>query len=117
MNNPWTQIKGNHLNAQLIIRDMHSEIDLDGLKLLKLEIGQPGTRIMCTCGVLWLTQQGDPVDHLLKAGQSFILDRRGIVLVQGLPCGKALLPAVFQEELPSYSSLGRLSTPCAGAAK
>jgi hypothetical protein len=46
---------------------------------------------MRTTGTLWLTQQGDPDDHLLEVGQSFTLDQRGTALVQGLPCGKAVI--------------------------
>jgi hypothetical protein len=46
---------------------------------------------MCTTGMLWLTQQSDLNDHLIKAGQLFTIDQRGIVLVQGLPFGKVLI--------------------------
>jgi hypothetical protein len=80
------------LEAQ-ILPDVSAEIDLEGMDLLKLELGQPSTRVMCTAGTLWLTQPGDPQDHFLKAGQSFTPNQRGTVLVQGLPCGKArILP-------------------------
>ncbi len=85
------EFAGSVMDARIIINDIHSEIDLDGLELLKLEVGQAGARVLCTTGTLWLTQPGDPQDHLLKAGQSFTFNQRGIILVQGLPCGKALI--------------------------
>jgi hypothetical protein len=89
MDNRRRKIYENEMEAQVIIRDMRTEIDLEGVELLKLEFGQPGARVLCTTGTLWVTQQNDPHDHLLKAGQSFTLNRQGIILVQGLPCGKA----------------------------
>ena len=99
------KINRSGMEVQVIISDIRSEIDLDGLILLKLEFGQPGASVMCTTGTLWLTQQGDPYDHLLEAGQSFTLNRRGIVLVQGLPCGKAhiLPPASLIVNEPMYN--------------
>ena len=77
------------MDAQVIIPDIRSEIDLEGTELLKLDLEQPHASVLCTAGTLWLTQQGDPQDHFLEAGQAFTLNQRGTVLVQGLPCGKA----------------------------
>jgi hypothetical protein len=74
--------------------------------LLKLVFGQLGACVRCISGTLWLTQESDLHDHILKAGQSFTLDHEGIVLVQGLPCGKALIlqPAVLEPVMePLYN--------------
>ena len=81
MDNP----RGKFNDTQVIIPDVRSEIDLEGMELLKLNLEQPRARVLCTAGHLWLTQQGDPQDHLLEAGQTFTLNQRGTVLVQGLP--------------------------------
>ena len=89
MENRSKKINHNQIEAQLIIRDNRAEICLEGLELLKLETGQPRKSVMCTAGTLWLTQQGDPDDHLLAVGQSFTPNHRGTILVQGLPYGKA----------------------------
>ena len=91
MDNQRRQNNRSEMEVQVIINDTRSEIDLDEKELLKFEFGEPGTRVMCTKGTLWLTQQGDGHDHLLRAGQSFTLYQPGTVLVQGLPCGKALI--------------------------
>lgn len=104
--------KMNHseLAVQVVISDIRSEIDLDGKELLKFASWLPGTRVMCTTGTLWLTQQGDLHDHFLKAGQSFTLYQGGTVLVQGLPCGKAsILPLAAQG--PNPGKLSR-AVPC-----
>ncbi len=80
---------GSTLAAQVMIPDLRHEIDLDGKELLRLEVAQPGTRVVCTAGTLWLTQAGDPQDYLIRAGESFTFFQAGLALVQGLPCGKA----------------------------
>jgi hypothetical protein len=91
MQNQQRRINASPIEVQMILRDHCPEIDLVGQALIKFKIEQPGTRVMCTAGALWLTQQGDPLDHFLEAGQSFSLDRHGVILVQGLPSGKALI--------------------------
>jgi hypothetical protein len=93
------RLNGSEMKIQVTIGDIRSEIDLDGLELLKLEFGEPGTQVTCTTGTLWLTQQGDPHDHILKAGQSFSLDQPGIILVQGLPRGKVLIRKMVNERV------------------
>jgi hypothetical protein len=44
----------------------------------------PGDAIVCTCGMLWITQEGDPEDYLIKRGGSFIANRQGVVVIQAL---------------------------------
>jgi hypothetical protein len=98
MDNRRRKNNESQMEVEVIINDIRPEINLDGMELLKLEFGRPGAGVMCTTGTLWLTQQGDPEDHLLKAGQSFTLNQQGIVLVQGLPWGKArILPPAALE--------------------
>ena len=46
------KINRSGMEVQVIISDIRSEIDLDGLILLKLEFGQPGASVMCTTGTL-----------------------------------------------------------------
>ncbi len=91
MDNQRRKLDGSATEVQMIIGDIGSEINLDGSEILKLESRQSGARVTCTTGTLWLTQQGDPYDHFLKAGQSYTLKQYGLVLVQGLPQGKALI--------------------------
>ncbi len=51
--------------------------------LLRLQ-GTPGQRVACVRGILWITQQDDPRDWILVAGESLSLDRTGTVLVNAL---------------------------------
>jgi hypothetical protein len=43
-----------------------------------------GTRITCSRGMVWLTQEQDRRDHVLSAGETFVCDRAGVVLVNAL---------------------------------
>lgn len=46
-----------------------------------------GDRVDCLDGSVWITQEGDPRDVVLDAGQSFTLDRGGTVIVCALSHG------------------------------
>jgi hypothetical protein len=54
-----------------------------------------GNRITGLRGELWITQEGDPRDVILKAGEGFVLDRPGLALAQAV--GEA---ALLTEEAP-----------------
>lgn len=41
-------------------------------------------RIRCVSGLLWVTQEGDIRDIILKAGDEFIVTNRGIALISSL---------------------------------
>jgi len=43
-----------------------------------------GDMILCTSGVLWVTQEGDPQDYMLRSGERFVADRHGVVVVQAM---------------------------------
>jgi hypothetical protein len=73
INGPWAQERQPQpvrcLSAQEIER-------LDGMQL--------GDTIVCTNGVLWVTQEGDLEDYLLRKGEKFAAHRLGLVLIQAL---------------------------------
>jgi hypothetical protein len=50
-------------------------------QLLKVRGGE-GHTIFCHSGTVWLTQTRDQRDIVLRAGESFALDRKGQTLVQ-----------------------------------
>lgn len=56
--------------------------------LLSLGRGHP-IEIGCDSGAVWITQDNDPRDVVLNAGETFVTDRSGTVLVY------ALQPAVL----------------------
>ena len=43
--------------------------------------GGEGLVVRCLAGALWITQEGDTDDVVVKAGECFKLDRRGLALV------------------------------------
>ena len=50
-----------------------------------------GERIDCRTGQLWITQDGDPRDVVLRAGESFDLDRGTPTIVQALETATVLI--------------------------
>lgn len=46
-----------------------------------------GSRIRCLAGSVWITQENDTRDTVLKAGDEFVLDRPGLALLSA--CGHA----------------------------
>ena len=67
---------------------MNLELDQDGLclkphQLLKVR-RRIGHTLVCHSGSVWLTQHHDARDIVLGAGESFALDRSGLVLAQAL---------------------------------
>jgi hypothetical protein len=49
-----------------------------------------GTEIRCLEGMLWITQEGDLIDHIIERGDKFVVDRKGKVVLQGMN-----LPSTF----------------------
>jgi hypothetical protein len=40
--------------------------------------------IACEKGIIWITQQGDPKDHILTAGERFWITKTGMVVAQAV---------------------------------
>jgi len=45
--------------------------------------------IYCHEGLLWITQENDPGDHVLRSRQAFLINQPGLVLVKALRDSKA----------------------------
>ena len=59
--------------------------------VLTLEAGQvlslddaAGTRISSRRGVVWVTQEGEPLDHIVGPGEALVVARGGRTVVQAL---------------------------------
>lgn len=65
---------------------MNIELNQNGLCLKRNQVvnmrGGLGHSIVCDSGTVWVTQDGDPRDIILRAGDSFTIDRNGPALVQ-----------------------------------
>jgi hypothetical protein len=78
-------------------------IQLRAREVLDVRDGK-GLAVRCLGGALWITQDGDTDDIVLKAGQCFVLDRPGLALVSA-PVG----PATVVIEAAMHGA------PCAGS--
>lgn len=58
----------------------HDALCLKPKQALKVH-GGLGHSIVCHTGSVWVTQEGDPRDIILDAGESFTLDCAGLALV------------------------------------
>ncbi len=54
---------------------------------LPLRPGGRGLALACRSGTLLVTQEGDPLDHVLRAGDAFESAPRGLVVVWALSDG------------------------------
>ena len=50
-----------------------------------------GRRVECLSGSLWITQDGDPRDIVLGAGEAFDFDRRGDALLSAFDDSRYLV--------------------------
>jgi hypothetical protein len=66
---------------------------------LRLVKGQPvsiygdqrGRTIRSVAGAVWVSQDGDPIDHILNPGERFLVTRRGQVVVESFGDSRAVL--------------------------
>ena len=61
-----------------------TDIELARGKLWRAVGNNRWRAILCMDGVIWITQDGDLRDHLISAGEMFLVSQAGEVLVQGL---------------------------------
>ena len=76
-------------------------IELEGHGLLPLGEAA-GARLRCLEGAVWITEEGDRNDYVLKSGQSHTLSGEGRALVQAMGGARFALEAAS-----AYSSAGR----------
>ena len=55
-------------------------IALEARTVHRIDNGK-GMQVTCVTGVVWVTQEHDSRDIILAAGQSAVLDRRGLAVV------------------------------------
>jgi hypothetical protein len=81
-----------------------AEIRLCNSGIVRLEGDRRGLEIHALEGSLWVTQQDDINDHVLDAGDRFIICRRGLVVVQSM--GEAVLKMTPAKFLPTDKFVG-----------
>ncbi len=59
-----------------------------------LKVEQPlGTEIVCLTGTLWVTHDGDDIDHIVVAGKPYVAQHRGRMLVHAMSEARCLVIA------------------------
>jgi len=86
-----------------------SSVRLNTGELLDINDGE-GFTIECREGAIWITQSNDPRDIVLKAVQSFVLDKPGLALVCAAAGPATLTVAVSLQLLLRAGSRLRSST-------
>jgi Protein of unknown function (DUF2917) len=66
-----------------------------------------GDRVECLDGSVWITQDGDPRDVVLDAGESFTLDRPGTALVYALADARVVVQRPAGPALRARAEPGR----------
>jgi hypothetical protein len=61
------------------------EVCLSRDELFTMSGDRRGTQLKNVDGVVWVTQSGDPEDHCLQPGETFVISHKGKVVVTGLP--------------------------------
>src|SRR5262249_43310622 len=82
--------------ASMNIHLQQGRLQLKRSKYIEVIDGR-GSSVQCVFGSLWVTQDGDPRDIVLGAGENFTLDRDGLAIVYAtidsslVVCGKRAL--------------------------
>ena len=72
------------MNTVQIEKTLASEQRLSASEVERLAGVRSGDAIVCNSGILWVTQEGDPEDYLLKKGEQFVANRHGVVVVEAM---------------------------------
>ena len=70
-----------------------------------------GTLVRCLAGSLWVTQDGDRDDHLLRVGESMRIERDGPTVVQAMTGSRLAVCAPEPLALRQVSIPSRLPRP------
>ena len=71
----------------MILSMATDQLFLDARQILLVRDGV-GARVVCMSGVIWITQEGDLRDVVLRGGASFVLDRPGTALVTAIEASR-----------------------------
>ncbi|HEY7085011.1 MAG TPA: DUF2917 domain-containing protein [Hyphomicrobiaceae bacterium] len=55
-----------------------------------------GMEVACVCGAIWVTQEREPRDWVLTAGQSVVLERAGLAVIYAFKDALIMSGAAWQ---------------------
>ncbi len=83
-----TSISNKRVNIGHVVSNSEAvNVSLSDGEVFALPGDRRGTQLQSLEGGFWVTQSGDPEDHWLRPGQTFVISRKGTVVVMGLPQG------------------------------
>ena len=82
-------------------------IDLERGKFLRVREGA-GSTVTAHAGSVWITEQDNPRDVVLRPGQSFTLRRRGLTLVEAF--SNASISLVTPADAPETEAIAARAT-------
>ncbi len=65
-------------------RPAFRQVHLEYRQVLTVRGDARGSIIRALGSVLWITQDGDPDDHILNPGEAFVITSPGAVVIQGM---------------------------------
>lgn len=78
------RIEAERCSEEWTLRPELRTISLARREVLVLESVECQLQILGGAGILWITQEGDPEDHILERGECFTVTRAGLVVIQGV---------------------------------
>ena len=60
-------------------------VHLHAKEILELENQKGGIHLKLLSGTAWITQPGDPDDHILQANETLDIANTGLILIQAMP--------------------------------
>jgi hypothetical protein len=69
-----------------LVKSLHAAVEkcLSAGEFIRFEGNHRQEWIQVLRGMVWVTQPGDGIDHILKSGDRLLVHRPGLVLAQGL---------------------------------
>jgi len=80
--------RGKLLGRKVIPSGRCMSISLECRDLLRLEGDRHGQTLQITEGRVWLTETGNNQDVILEQGQTYRINGRNLVLLEGLPAAR-----------------------------
>ena len=68
--------------------------------VLGLHPGACGLTLRCLSGIVVVTQRGDREDHVLRPGEAFVTERRGLVVAWALTGCEIAVGSLLAEDAP-----------------
>jgi hypothetical protein len=78
------------------------EVTLSDRGLWRLDGDHRWQVVICLQGSVWITQQNDFQDYLVRSGQGFIITRPGLVLIQARPYARIQITPSLEPEYYSH---------------